>query len=66
MNFIKLIPPHYSKIIDWNNPKDPLYLMAVPSKKENIKKPNELTDPIADAIHKKLRDLFTDTLIAFF
>lgn len=53
MNFIKLIPPHYSKIIDWNNPKDPLYLMAVPSKKENIKKPNELTDPIADAIHEK-------------
>ena len=53
MSFSKLIPPHYSHLIDWNNPKDPLYLMAVPSKKENIKKSNEFADPIADAIHEK-------------
>jgi len=53
MNFPKLIPLHYSKMIDWNNPKDPLYLMAVPSKKENIKKSHELEDPIADSLHEK-------------
>ncbi len=53
MSFSKLIPEHYLKLIDFNNPKDPLYLMAIPSKKENIRKPHELFDPIADAVHEK-------------
>jgi len=53
MKFPKLIPAHYSHLIDWDNPKDPLYIMAVPSKKENIKKSHELIDPIADSLHEK-------------
>ena len=53
MSFSKLIPEHYLKLIDFKNPKDPLYLMSVPSKKENICKPHELSDPIADKLHEK-------------
>lgn len=51
--FPELIPPHYKKLINSKNPKDPLRKMAVFSRKELITKPYELTDPIADRLHEK-------------
>lgn len=46
--FSMKITPYYLKLIDFSNPKDPLRLMAVPSRKElNVKK-GELADPIGD------------------
>ena len=46
--FSMKITPYYLKLIDFSDPKDPLKLMAVPSRKElNVKK-GELADPIGD------------------
>jgi lysine 2,3-aminomutase len=46
--FCMKITPYYLNLIDKNNPKDPLKLMAIPSIKElNIKK-GEMEDPIGD------------------
>lgn len=42
------ITPHSLKLIDWNNPHDPLFLMAVPHERELVVSPEELRDPIGD------------------
>lgn len=42
------ITPHSLKLIDWNNPADPLLLMAVPHERELVVSPEELCDPIGD------------------
>lgn len=42
------ITPHSAKQIDFTNPNDPLFLMAVPQEKELTVTPEELVDPIGD------------------
>ncbi|HBR80173.1 MAG: Translation elongation factor P-lysyl-lysine 2,3-aminomutase [Candidatus Uhrbacteria bacterium GW2011_GWE2_45_35] len=42
------ITPHTAKLIDWNNPNDPLFLMSVPNEQELMIADDELDDPIGD------------------
>lgn len=45
------IPYYYADLIDWQNPNDPLRMIAMPHKSEEIIQSYELTDPIGD--HEK-------------
>lgn len=47
-HFHSLIPEFYSKLIDWNDPKDPLRKMVEPSSLENEFHKYEISDPIGD------------------
>jgi len=42
------ITPHTLKLIDWNDPRDPLLLMAVPRSRELDFSADEVADPIGD------------------
>ncbi len=42
------ITPHTLKLINFNDPHDPLLLMSVPTEKELTVMPNETADPIGD------------------
>lgn len=42
------ITPHTLKLIDWNDPNDPILLMSVPQERELLFSPEELVDPIGD------------------
>lgn len=44
----QLIPKFYSKLIDWNNPTDPLLKMVKKDNCENIVMDYEVSDPIGD------------------
>lgn len=55
--FPVLIPEFYSKLIDWNNPRDPLRKMVEPSSLENSIKKYEKDDPIGDKPKTVVRGL---------
>lgn len=42
------ITPHTLRLIDFNDPNDPLLLMCVPQERELLFRPEELVDPIGD------------------
>ena len=42
------IPEYYANLIDWNNPEDPLFKVAVPSTHELKIQSYEVADPIGD------------------
>ncbi len=42
------ITPHTLRLIDFNNPNDPIFLMSVPQERELTFSPEELVDPIGD------------------
>lgn len=42
------ITPHSSRLIDFQNPEDPLLKMCVPDTKELLLTPEDLVDPIGD------------------
>lgn len=44
------ITPHTLKLIDFNNPADPILLMSVPQERELTFSPEELIDPIGDEV----------------
>jgi lysine 2,3-aminomutase len=42
------VPQHYLQLIQWDDPKDPIRLQAIPSSNELRWDPRELSDPIGD------------------
>lgn len=42
------VSEHYAKLVDWNNPDDPLYRVIVPTYAETQIAPYEVADPIGD------------------
>ena len=51
------ITPHTLKLIDFQNPNDPILLMCVPSDRELRFSPEELVDPIGDEAKSPIRFL---------
>lgn len=55
--FSLAIPPLMQKLIDKNNPNDPIAYQFVPSIKELEVEPKELKDPIGDDVHSPVKGI---------
>lgn len=48
LNFMVAITPYYFSLIDFNNPKDPIRLQAIPQYEETLEHIDDIEDPLAE------------------